>query len=141
MKNDDDDDQKKDGYVGYRKPPVHSRFKPGQSGNKKGRPKSSPVLVNDEQAMHDTLFQQMTFKVGGKRVQKSPYEVVLHQLMKAAMGGDIAASRTLLSFVTKLNSRKPRMPKLEEMSNSELNTFLLFVRAARIKVEKKHGKE
>jgi hypothetical protein len=25
--------------VGYRKPPVHSRFKKGQSGNPRGRPK------------------------------------------------------------------------------------------------------
>jgi hypothetical protein len=30
--------QKSDDYdVGYGKPPVHSRFKPGQSGNSKGR--------------------------------------------------------------------------------------------------------
>jgi len=28
------------GYdVGYGKPPAHSRFKPGQSGNPRGRPK------------------------------------------------------------------------------------------------------
>ena len=141
MKNDDDDDQKKNGAIGYGKPPVHSRFKPGESGNKKGRPKFRPVLVNDEQAMHDTLFQQMTFTVGGKRVHKSPYEVVLHQLMKAAMNGNLAASRTLLAFVTRVNSRKPRMPQLEEMSDRELNTFLLFIKAARMKLAKKSAKE
>ena len=27
--------------VGYRKPPANSRFRPGQSGNPKGRPKGS----------------------------------------------------------------------------------------------------
>ena len=27
-----------EGQVGYGKPPVHSRFKPGHSGNPKGRP-------------------------------------------------------------------------------------------------------
>ena len=35
----------KAGYeVGYGKPPQHSRFKPGQSGNPKGRPKSAKGL-------------------------------------------------------------------------------------------------
>ena len=34
-----------DGQVGYRKPPVHTRFKPGQSGNPKGRPKGPRNLA------------------------------------------------------------------------------------------------
>ncbi len=30
--------------VGYKKPPTHSRFKPGQSGNRTGRPKGAFTL-------------------------------------------------------------------------------------------------
>ena len=30
-----------DSRVGYKRPPMHSRFKPGQSGNPKGRPRPS----------------------------------------------------------------------------------------------------
>lgn len=35
---------KDDGKVGYGKPPKHSRFKAGQSGNPKGRPKKRVML-------------------------------------------------------------------------------------------------
>ena len=40
--------RKTDEYeVGYSKPPKHSRFKPGQSGNPKGRAKGTPNLKTD----------------------------------------------------------------------------------------------
>lgn len=29
--------------VGYGKPPLHTRFKPGQSGNPRGRPRRAPT--------------------------------------------------------------------------------------------------
>lgn len=34
-----DKKKKSDSPVGYKKPPSHSQFKPGQSGNRSGRPK------------------------------------------------------------------------------------------------------
>ena len=38
---------KSDYEVGYRKPPKHTRFKPGQSGNLRGRPKGTKNLKTD----------------------------------------------------------------------------------------------
>ncbi|WP_345821102.1 DUF5681 domain-containing protein [Methylobacterium fujisawaense] len=36
--------------VGYRKPPRHTQFKPGTSGNRRGRPRRSKNI--------DTLFER-----------------------------------------------------------------------------------
>ena len=42
--------------VGYGKPPKHTRFKPGQSGNPKGRkPGSKNVMTLLEQTLFDTV--------------------------------------------------------------------------------------
>ena len=38
------DDDKTDYKVGYKKPPLHTRFRKGQSGNPRGRPRGSKNL-------------------------------------------------------------------------------------------------
>src|ERR1700742_2968486 len=42
----DDRKPKSDG-VGYKRPPKHTQFRPGQSGNPKGRPKGTQNLKSD----------------------------------------------------------------------------------------------
>jgi len=32
--------------IGFKKPPKHARFKPGQSGNPKGRPKKTDTMAD-----------------------------------------------------------------------------------------------
>jgi hypothetical protein len=75
--------------VGYGKPPVTSRFKPGASGNVKGRPKNSKNLK--------TLIRQaMTAKIAiqegsnSRRVTKIE-GVVLRQIQSALKGDDRSA--------------------------------------------------
>jgi Family of unknown function (DUF5681) len=41
--------------VGYRDPPTHSRFKPGQSGNSSGRPKGRRSLAQDIRSELDAI--------------------------------------------------------------------------------------
>jgi hypothetical protein len=63
----DDTAKKDDGKVGYRKPPIHSRFKAGQSGNPKGRPKgksSAAKLIEFESAWKIMAENILQFQSG-----------------------------------------------------------------------------
>lgn len=52
-----DSNQDNNNYqVGYGKPPKHSRWKKGQSGNPRGRPKGTRGLKTD---LHDELVATM----------------------------------------------------------------------------------
>jgi Family of unknown function (DUF5681) len=75
--------------VGYGRPPLASRFKPGMSGNTRGRPKGSRnVKTQIEEAMTAGILIQ----VGAKTKRVSTIAgVVLRQLHKALMGDGPAA--------------------------------------------------
>src|SRR5688500_4452105 len=66
------------GYeVGYSKPPVASRFRKGQSGNPRGRPKGSRNIITD---IEEALDQKVKVGEGGKvrRIRKG--KLIAHRL-------------------------------------------------------------
>src|SRR4051794_19755873 len=81
------------GYsVGYRNPPLHSRFPPRTSGNPRGRPKGRPNQGPIEKALARTT----TITVAGRRKKISITEVLIMQLQQDALAGDKTARRDLL---------------------------------------------
>jgi hypothetical protein len=49
--------------VGYGRPPVHSRFKKGQSGNPKGRPRGRRSVAS---ILHKILGEKVSVREGDK---------------------------------------------------------------------------
>jgi hypothetical protein len=75
--------------VGYGQPPLASRFKPGTSGNAKGRPKGSKNLKT---LIREAMTASISIQEGEKTRRVTKLEgVVLRQLQSALKGSDRAA--------------------------------------------------
>jgi hypothetical protein len=82
-----------DYIVGYRKPPLATRFKAGHSGNPKGRPKKSNTFKS---IIRDALTRKLVVREGERTRTISKVEgVVLRQIESALKGNDRAALATL----------------------------------------------
>ena len=82
-------ENEEDAYeVGYGKPPVHNRFKPGQSGNPRGRPSGSKNLKT---MLAETLREKVVVTDNGKRKSISKGAALLTQLVNKAAQGDMRA--------------------------------------------------
>ena len=89
----------KQSNVGYRNPPRATRFKPGQSGNPKGRPKGSLNLATDLSA---ELGEQITVREGGQPRRITKQRALVKSLMAKALQGDVRATTALLALYARI---------------------------------------
>jgi hypothetical protein len=82
--------------VGYKKPPSHSRFKPGVSGNAKGRPKGSRNFLT---VFDRELNTRIEVSDNGKRRRITKREAIVKQTVNKAAAGDLKATNTLLNEI------------------------------------------
>jgi hypothetical protein len=75
----------KDYDVGYRKPPKATRFKAGQSGNPRGRPKGTRNLKTD---LEEELQEVIAVSEGGRRRTLSKQRAMIKTLTANAVKGD-----------------------------------------------------
>jgi hypothetical protein len=81
--------------VGYAKPPLHTRFKPGQSGNPAGRPKGAGNL---ETALAAELRQLIVVKEGGVAKRMTKLDALVKRWVEAALRGDVRAMNALVAL-------------------------------------------
>lgn len=87
--------QSHDFPVGYKKPPVHSRFKSGQSGNPRGRPKKSTVGFE----LIQELNRSITIRENGTEQKTSKAAALAKSLVARALGGDMRAVAHLIRLL------------------------------------------
>ena len=90
--------------VGYGKPPIEGRFKPGISGNPKGRPKRQPTAVADH--IDDVLARPMTFREKGRERVGTRAEVVVKVVIDRALAGDLLAAQDLLRVLRQVERNR-----------------------------------
>ena len=91
--------------VGYGKTPVETRFKKGQSGNPKGRPKKKKLTPEEEMealvpktTLKKALAETISIKVGDQMMKTSKFDALVKKLVNDALGGDKHALRTLVQL-------------------------------------------
>jgi hypothetical protein len=104
--------------VGYGRPPVHSRFPPGQIANPAGRRKGQPTP-------HEIFMKEAARLVKIKRGDTvetiTKFEAIVRRMLQLGMEGDIAAAR-LVFFGMAQNAPDPSGgPAEDETANLALS--------------------
>jgi hypothetical protein len=90
------DDSKAPYSVGYCRPPKHSQFKPGQSGNPKGRLKQSRNLRT---VVKQVLDEDMLIREGTRLRRMPAAEALVRTTMTRALKGEPKAVASLLILI------------------------------------------
>jgi hypothetical protein len=98
--------------IGYKRPPLQTRFKEGQSGNPSGKKKPKPLAQEDDCKV--VLSQPVTMTLQGKRVRVTARRALHHKMVVMAMDGDLRAMVLLLKLEARNDNEKEieaRRPK------------------------------
>ena len=98
-----DHDPEPDYEIGYGKPPRHTRFKPGVSGNPSGRPKDAKNLST---LVHEALNEPVIVSENGRRRKVSKRRAIIKQLINRSAQGDLKALQMLLAIMQEIERRR-----------------------------------
>jgi hypothetical protein len=82
--------------IGYKKPPKAYQFKPGTSGNPKGRPRLVQDFITDFQ---DELAETIAIKDGNSIKTITKQRAVIKRLVTNALNGNVASVKTVTSIM------------------------------------------
>jgi hypothetical protein len=89
-----------DNEVGYKKPPKHSQFKKGQSGNPRGQ---SRAARSSATVFREALGEKVAVTENGRRRKITKREAMFKQLVNRAAQGDPKATQTVLRLMEMLH--------------------------------------
>ena len=100
--------------IGYAKPPAKSQFKPGQSGNVKGRPRKKPKpsgVPQDWDQRYKDIFLEEAYRTipireGDKTIQIPLIKAVVRRMGLDALRGDHKALKMYLGAANKIEDEK-----------------------------------
>jgi Family of unknown function (DUF5681) len=104
-----EDEDSTEEIVGYRSPPVAARFRKGQSGNPKGRPRGRRTELPYEAV----LGQEVIIRESGRGRRVTAAEAFILQLTKLGLDGDSAAARAAIAAIQDIRGTDPSDETIE----------------------------
>lgn len=106
--------------VGYGRPPKATRFKPGQSGNPKGR-KRKPRSLKDE--MRSIMKKPIAIKENGQTKRMPLQKVTLRSVAKKAAQGDLRAASFVINLMNSEEADKTDILDAKSLSPEDQKLF------------------
>jgi len=117
-------DPSSDYEIGYGKPPKGTRFKPGQSGNPRGRPKGTKNLKTD---LAEELGEKIVVREGEETHRVSKQRAVVKTLVAKTLKGDARSGGLLLGMMMRLLDTGEDAPETTEpLHDDELEILAAF---------------
>lgn len=131
----------KDKYeVGYGKTPKETRFKPGQSGNPRGRPKHSK---NTATILAEELNERISLREGSKQVIITKKQAMVKQLMNKAVQGELRALFFVFQLMQNADATEAEKEKMiENISEEDSKILMRFLKenTKNVKTSKKKNR-
>jgi hypothetical protein len=112
-----------DSEVGYGKPPKHSQFKKGQSGNPRGRPRGAK---NSATLFNEALDEKVVTTEKGRCRKITKREAMFKQLANRSAQGDPKATQTVLRHLPELE-RHTKLQKEPETPAAPRRSAVLIL--------------
>jgi len=110
-------DKDGDYEVGYGKPPRHTRFAKGQSGNPRGRPPGAKSFTT---LLDEALNERVLVAENGGRRKVSKRHAIVTQLVNRAATADFRAMKMLLDFARDTERQtEPASPESAAFTEAE----------------------
>jgi hypothetical protein len=108
---------KHDYEVGYGKPPRHTRFTKGQSGNPRGRPSGAKNFTT---LVREALNEPVIVTDNGGRRKVSKRQAIITQLVNRSATADFRAIKILLDIVRDIERQtEPTAPETSDFSEAD----------------------
>lgn len=115
--------------VGYGKPPRHTRFQPGRSGNPRGRSKGTRNLKTD---LLEELGEKILVREGEQARRVSKQRAVVKTVVTRTLKGDARAAQLLMAMMMRLLETGEGAPEVAQpLHDDELEIFETFAKRMR----------
>ena len=116
-----------DDRVGYKRPPRHSRFQPGRSGNPRGRSRGSRSLGA---VLKHVMNHKISITENGTTRRVSTLEGMMHRLRGAALRGAKGAFKILLMMVERYAESGEELARLSDLLPEDLEILAQYEKEA-----------